>query len=79
LPFFGLRHLVVSPIGNNLRKLETIAQPQTFPYPTASKSFQNRLHGEIGGTIYDVQKRDGQTNKQTDRQKLNVFGRLGGG
>jgi len=39
LPFFGLRHLVVSPVGGNLRKLKTGAQLQTFPYPTASKSF----------------------------------------
>ena len=39
LPFFGLRHLVMSPIIINLRKLSTGAQLQTFPYPTASKSF----------------------------------------
>jgi len=39
LPFFGLRHLVMSPTGINLRKLSTGAQLQTFPYPTASKSF----------------------------------------
>jgi len=37
------------------------------------------LHGEIGRTISDVQKRDGQTDKQTDRQKLNVFGHPCGG
>jgi len=30
---------VMSPIGINLRKLSTGAQLQTFPYPTASKSF----------------------------------------
>jgi len=39
LPFFGLRHLVMSTVGGNLRKLNTGAQLQTFPYPTASKSF----------------------------------------
>jgi len=39
LPIFGLQHLVVSPIGSNLRKLNTGAQLQTFPYPTVSKSF----------------------------------------
>jgi len=41
-----------------------------------------RIHGEIGRTISDVQKRDEQTDKQTYRQtdkKLNVFGRCGGG
>jgi len=36
-----------------------------------------RLHGEIGRTISDVQKNDGETDKQT--KKLNVFGRPGGG
>ena len=39
LPYFGLRHLVVSPIGNSLTKLNTSAQLQTFPYPMVSKSF----------------------------------------
>jgi len=39
LPFFGLRHLVLSPIGSSLRKLNTGAQLQTFPYPTASELF----------------------------------------
>jgi len=38
LPFFGLRHLVLSPIGNSLTHLNTGTQLQTFPYPTASKS-----------------------------------------
>jgi len=37
--FFGLQHLVLSPIGNCLTKLTTSAQLQTFPYPKASKSF----------------------------------------
>ena len=39
-------------------------------------SVLQRLHGEVGRTISDVQKRDGQTDKQTNRQtdkKLNVF------
>jgi len=52
----------MSPIGINLRKLSTGAQLQTLPYPTASKSF---LHGEIGRTNSDVQKRDGQTDLRT--------------
>ena len=39
LPFFGLRHLVMSPIVNSLRKLNMGAQLQTFPYPTVSKLF----------------------------------------
>jgi len=68
LPFFGLWHLVMSPIGIDLRKLSTGAQLQTFPYPTASKSFVSvlqRLRGEIGRTNSDVEKRDGQTDNQT--------------
>ena len=36
------------------------------------------LHGEIGRTISDVQKRDEQTDRQTGK-KLNVFGHPGGG
>ena len=39
LPFFGLRHLVVSTVGGTLRQLNTSAQLQTFSYPTASKQF----------------------------------------
>ena len=66
LPFFGLRHLVLSPIGSSLRKLNRGAQLQTFPYPTAFKivSVLQRLHGEIWRTISDVRKRDEQTDKQ---------------
>ena len=30
---------VVSPIGSSLRKLDTVPQLQTFPYPMVSKSF----------------------------------------
>ena len=73
--FFGLRHLVVSPVGSNLRKLNTGAQLQTFPYPMASKSFfvLQRLHGEIGRTNSDVRKRDEQTDRQTNRQKTQPF------
>jgi len=40
-------------------------------------SVLERLRGEIGRSSSDVQKRDGQTDKQTDK-KLNVFGRPGG-
>jgi len=39
LPFFGFRHLVLSPIRNSLTKSNTGARLQTFPYPMASKSF----------------------------------------
>ena len=36
-PEFWTSSLVVSPLGNYLRKLSTSAQLQTFLYPTASK------------------------------------------
>jgi len=67
---FGLRHLVMSPIGINLRKLSTGAQLQTFPYLTASKSFQysNAFMAKSGAQTLGVQKHDGQTNKQTDNK-----------
>jgi len=72
LPFFGLRHLVMSTISGNLRKLNTGAQLQTFPYPTASKSF---LYLKSGAqTLAFKSMTDRQTNK-----KLNVFGHTGGG
>ena len=76
LPFFGLRHLVVSPIGSSLRKLNTGAQPQTFPYPKLSKSF---LY-----SICFMAKSGAQTltfKSVTDRQtaKNKRFGRSGGG
>jgi len=80
--FFGLRHLVMSPIGINFRKLSTGAQLETFSYPTASKLF---LHsnaflaksGEESLTFKSVTNR--HTNRQTDKKKLNVFGHPGGG
>jgi len=76
--FFGLRHLVMSPIGINLRKLSAGAQPQTFlSNGIKIVSVLQRLYGDIGRTNSDVQKRDGQTNRQT--KKLNVFGQPGGG
>jgi len=37
--FIGVRHLVLSPIRSSLRKMNTGAQLQSFPYLTASKSF----------------------------------------
>jgi len=40
-------------------------------------SVLQRLHGEIGRTISDVQKRAEQTDKQA--KKLNVFGHPGSG
>jgi len=75
-PFFGLWHLVLSPIGNSLTKLNTGAQLHTFPYPTASKSF---LHSNVFIAKSGAQSLTFKsvTNKQT--KKLNIFGHPGGG
>ena len=73
LPFFGLRHLVMSPIVINLRKLSTGAQLQTFPYPTASKSFlySNAFMAKSGAQSQTFKS---MTDKQTDKQtKISTF------
>ena len=47
---------------------------------TTDLPLSKRLHGEIRHTIFDVDKRDEQTYRQTDRDKKNnVFGHPGGG
>jgi len=67
LRFFELRHLVVSPIGSSLRKLDTAAQLQTFPYPTVSKSFlySNAFMAKSGAHALTFQS---VSNRQTDKQ-----------
>jgi len=73
---------VASPIGSGLRKLNTGAQLQTFPYPTASKLFlySNAFMTKAGAKSLTFKSLSNkQTNKNTNRQKLNVFGRRGGG
>ena len=67
---FWIRHLVLSPIGNSLTKLNTGAQPQTFPYPTVSKSFlySNAFMAKSGTQSLTSKS---VTNKQTDRQRKN--------
>jgi len=77
--FFGLRHLVMSPIGINLRKLSTGAQLQTFRYPTASKWFlySNAFMAKSGAQTLTLKS---VTDRQTEKQKkLNVFGHPGSG
>ena len=69
LPYFGLRHLVVSPIGNSLTKLNTGAQLRTFRYPrTVSKSFlySNVFMAKSGAQSLTFKS---VTNKQTDKIK----------
>jgi len=68
---FGLWHLVVSPIGSSLRKLDTGAQLQTFPYPKVSKLFLYSNAGAQSLTFKSVT--DKQTNTQADRQKNQRF------
>jgi len=64
----------LSPIGNSLTKLNTGAQLQTFPYPTASKSFlySNAFMAKSGAQSLTFKS---VTNKQTDKQtkKLKNF------
>ena len=71
-PYFGLRHLVVSPVGNSLTKLNTGAQLQTFPYPTVSKSFlySNDFIAKSGAQSLTFKS---VTNRQTDKQKNSTF------
>ena len=69
---FGLRHLVMSPIGINLRKLSTGAQLQTFPYPTVLKSFlcSNAFMAKFGAQTLTFKS---VNDKQTDKQKNSTF------
>jgi len=72
LPFFGLRHLVMSPIVINLRKLSTGAQLQTFPYPTASKSFlysNDFMAKSFPQTLTFKSVTDKQPDEQTDKTR----------
>jgi len=76
---FGLWHLVLSPIDSILRKVNTGAQLQTFPYSTTSKSFlySKALMAKSGTQSLRFKS---MTNKdrQTDK-KVNVFGHPGAG
>jgi len=68
--FFGLRHIVLSPIGNILTKLNTVAQVQTCPYPITSKSLlcSNAFMAKSGAQSLTFKS---ETNKQTDTQQTN--------
>jgi len=75
LPFLGLRHLVLSPVGNSLTKVNTGAQLQTFLFLFLYSNAFMAKSGIQSLTFKSV------TNKQADRQtkKLTVFGCPGGG
>jgi len=62
----------LSPIGNSLTKLNTGAQLQTFPYPTASKSFlySNAFIAKSGAQSLTFK---GVTKKQTQTDKNSMF------
>jgi len=79
-PFFGLRQFSDVANWHQSQKVEHGCTTTNLPLSNGIKivSVRQRLHGEIGRTISDVQKRDGQTNRQTDKI-LNVFGHPGGG
>jgi len=68
---------VLSPIGSSLRKLNTGAQLQTFPYAMVSKSFlySNAFMAKSGAQSLTFKS---VMSRQTDK-KRNVFGRTGGG
>jgi len=70
--FIWHRHLVVSPIGSSLRKLNTGAQLQTFPYPTASKSFlySNAFMAKSGAQSLTFQS---VTDRQTTQNCSDTF------
>jgi len=63
--------------GQQSEKVERGCTTTNLPLSNSIKivSVVQQLHGEIGRTISDVQKRDEQTDKQ---KKLNVFGCPGG-
>jgi len=67
--FFRLRHLVLLPVGSSLGKLNMGAQLQTFPYPTASKSFlySNAFMAKSGAQSLTFKS---MINRQTKKIKL---------
>ena len=67
----------MSPIGSSLRNMNTDAQLQTFPYPTASKSFLYCSDFMVKSGAQSLTFKS-VTDRQTDK-KLNVFGHPGGG
>jgi len=64
--------LVVSPVGSSLRKLNTGAQLQTFPYPTSSKSFLYSNAVMVKSVAQTLMFKS-VTDRQTDRQKNSTF------
>jgi len=80
LPFFWTSAFSVVSSWQQSDKVEHGCTTTNLPLSNGIKivSVFQSLHGEIGRTISDVQKRDEQTDRQTGK-KLNVFGHPGGG
>jgi len=74
LPYFQLRHLVMSPFGSNLRKLSTVHNYKPSPiqlyqnrFCTPMPSWRNWAQTLMLKSVTDI-----QTHRQT--KKLHVFG-----
>jgi len=62
----------MSTVGSSLRKVNTGAQLQTFPYPTASKSFlySSAYMAKTGAQSLTFKSvTDRQTNRQTEKTR----------
>ena len=72
LPFFWISAFSGVAIWQQSEKVEHGYTTTNLPLSNGIKivSILPRLHGEIGRTIYDVQNRDEQTNRQT---KISAF------
>ena len=73
LPFFAIVWTSAKSVVANWQQSDKVEHGCTttnLPLPNGIKiiSVLQRLHGEIGRTNSDVQKRDGQTDKQTDKK-----------
>ena len=62
----------MSTVGGNVRKVNTAAQPQTFPYLTVSKSFLYS-NAFLAKSCSQTLTFKIVTGRQTNRQKLNVL------
>ena len=78
LPYFAIFWISAFSGVSSWQQSEKIAHGCTTTNLSLSNGIKivsvlHRLHGEIGRTVSDVQKRDEQTNKQTNRQRNSTF------
>ena len=78
-PNFALFGLAFNVVANwqQSEKVEHFSQLQTFPYPTASKSFLYS-NAFVSKSVTQTLTFETMTNKQTDK-KLDIFGHRPGG